>query len=105
VDAATDVLSFPMIDYDLHAATKRDMAADTDPETGELLLGDIVVSVERAQEQAREYGHSFEREFGYLVVHGMLHLLRYDHIEDADARVMRAMEERILGDVSLTRDV
>lgn len=101
VDAATDVLSFPMTDYDISQTVK---VGDVDPASGELLLGDIVISVERAKEQAQEYGHSFEREFAFLLTHGMLHLIGYDHEQEVDARVMRAMEEEILGSLGLRRD-
>ena len=101
VDRATDVLSFPITDYDIGAATH---VGDVDPATGELLLGDIVVSVERAQAQAQEYGHSFEREFSYLVAHGMLHLIGYDHEREEDKRVMRRMEEMVMEAVGLVRE-
>jgi len=104
IDEATDVLSFPMLDYDLKSSGGAVSAGDIDPASNELVLGDIVVSVERVAEQAREYGHSFQREFGYMVTHGMLHLLGYDHIEEADTQVMRAMEEKVLGSFSLYRD-
>lgn len=104
IDEATDVLSFPMTDYDLRTAKGSDMVGDIDRAMGELVLGDIVISVERAKEQAAEYGHSFRREFGFLIVHGMLHLLGYDHMEDPDAAVMRDMEEKVLGALALSRD-
>lgn len=104
VDDVTDVLSFPMADYDIRSAGPSDMVGDIDRAAGELVLGDIVVSVCRARGQALDYGHSFRREFGYLVAHGMLHLLGYDHTEAADAAVMREMEEKVLGGLSLSRD-
>ncbi len=104
IDEPTDVLSFPMTDYDLRSTPKDAMLGDIDPATDELVLGDVVISVERAHEQAEEYGHSFLREFGYLLVHGMLHLLGYDHAQDADSEVMRGMEEKILSELSLSRD-
>lgn len=95
-DTATDVLSFPLGD---------DESFDVNEETGAILLGDIVISVERAMEQASEYGHSLEREIGWLTVHSMLHLLGYDHETcEEDAKDMRRREEEILTSLSLTRD-
>lgn len=95
-DSATDVLSFPLGD---------DESFDVDEETGAVLLGDIVISVERAMEQAIEYGHSLEREIGWLTVHSMLHLLGYDHeTSEEDAKDMRKREEDVLTSLSLTRN-
>ena len=94
IDRATDVLSFPLGGEYFEA----------DPDTGAALLGDIVISLERAAEQAEEYGHSFEREVGFLTVHSMLHLLGYDHIDEAEGDVMRAREKKILKKIGLTRD-
>ena len=95
-DAATDVLSFPLGD---------DESFDVNEETGAILLGDIVISVERAMEQAEEYGHSLEREIGWLTVHSMLHLLGYDHeTSEEDAKDMRKREEDVLTSLSLTRN-
>ena len=94
-DAATDVLSFPL---------GEDGVYDKNEETGALLLGDIVISVERAKEQAEQYGHSLERELGWLTVHSMLHLLGYDHeTGEEEARDMRAREEAVLTSLGLTR--
>ena len=73
------------------------------PETGELMLGDIVISLERAQEQCEEYGHSLEREVMYLLVHGLLHLAGYDHMEEEDKKVMRAQEEKLLAQIGAIR--
>ena len=95
-DSATDVLSFPLGD---------DESFDVNEETGAILLGDIVISVERAMEQATEYGHSLEREIGWLTVHSMLHLLGYDHeTSEEDAKDMRKREEDVLTSLSLTRN-
>lgn len=94
IDRATDVLSFPLGEGGEY---------DIDPETGSCLLGDIVISLERAAEQAEEYGHSYEREVGFLTVHSMLHLLGYDHIEEPDGDIMRAHEKNILEKIGLTR--
>ncbi|MBE7025844.1 MAG: rRNA maturation RNase YbeY [Ruminococcaceae bacterium] len=84
IDKATDVLSFPM-------------------EDGEKIIGDIVLSLEKAYEQAEEYGHSPAREIGFLTVHSMLHLYGYDHIEEEDRVKMRVMEEKILTKLKLLR--
>ena len=85
IDRATDVLSFPFLD-----AKNGDITvSDEDFYEGYLSLGDIVISLERAKEQAEEYGHSFEREVGFLTCHSMLHLLGYDHIDEADRVIMR----------------
>lgn len=94
VDRATDVLSFPLGDGGEY---------DVDPDSGECLLGDIVISLEKAAEQATEYGHSYEREVGFLTVHSMLHLLGYDHIEESEGDEMRAHEKIILQKIGLTR--
>ena len=101
VDSATDVLSFPLLGYDPHGEPH---AEDVDPETGETMLGDLVVSVPRCREQAAEYGHSFEREIGYLCAHGLFHLLGYDHEAEEDRKVMRQKEEETMERLGLTRD-
>ena len=77
---------------------------DMDPESGELLLGDIVISLETAARQAEAYGHSFQREVGYLLVHGMMHLMGYDHETEEDKVIMREMEEEALERLGLTRE-
>lgn len=103
VDRATDVLSFPMFYFRPGKPPKGD-ALDLDPETGLLPLGDMVISYERAQAQAAEYGHSVERELGYLAVHSVLHLLGYDHLDEGEEkRQMRAREEAIMAAVQLER--
>jgi len=91
VDAPTDVLSFPLWEE-----------GETVP-AGQVLLGDIVISLEKAAAQAEEYGHSLEREILYLFTHGVLHLLGYDHMHEAERRKMRAAEERLLQAVGATR--
>ena len=107
IDRATDVLSFPMLDYEDKKVFKelyKDKSFDVTFMDGEeLVLGDIVLSLERALEQSKEYNHSFEREASYLVVHSVLHLLGYDHMEDLDKRVMRKREEEILSKLNITR--
>ena len=91
-DSATDVLSFPMYE--------ADEAIDDEDE---ILLGDIVISLERAAEQAEEYGHSLEREVMYLLVHGLLHLAGYDHMEDDEKKEMRQREEELLTVIGASR--
>lgn len=107
IDRATDVLSFPMLDYpedkvfkDVYKDTKfNEIYLDGD----ELVLGDMVLSLERAKEQSIEYNHSYIREVCYLVVHSILHLLGYDHMEEEEKKRMRNREEDILGKLNITR--
>jgi probable rRNA maturation factor len=107
-DEVTDVLSFPMIEYKEGSVFKDEHSGKRFPAQyyngEELMLGDIVISLERASEQAAEFGHSLKREFCYLVVHSMLHLLGYDHMEDADKARMRKREEDILGMLEIIRE-
>lgn len=107
IDSATDVLSFPMLDYekgkvykDIYIDFKFD---ETFKDGEELVLGDMVLSLERALEQSKEYGHSYEREVCYLVVHSILHLLGYDHMEDDEKKAMRKREEEILNKLDIRR--
>ena len=101
-DAATDVLSFPMLEFDKNGDI---IDADYDVDDGEIVLGDIVISAERALSQAEEYGHSFLREVTFLVVHSMLHLLGYDHVasEEEETR-MRQKQTDILNQMGITRE-
>ena len=99
IDSATDVLSFPMLDFENGKMIKT----DADYFEGDLVLGDIVVSFERAKEQSEEFGHSFNREVGFLICHSMLHLLGYDHMADEERQIMRKKEEAILESINLTR--
>ena len=107
IDKETDVLSFPMLEYEDKKVFKEIYVnhqfsqADFDGE--ELVLGDIVISLEKALEQSKEFNHSYEREASYLVVHSVLHLLGYDHMEDEEKNVMRRREEEILNKLSITR--
>ena len=96
IDKATDVLSFPMHEYE--SAADFDNLDDSafNPESGELLLGDIVISAEKVTAQAKEYGHSKEREFAFLLVHSILHLLGYDHMEEEERLVMESKQKEIL---------
>ena len=105
IDAPTDVLSFPMIEYETPADfdALEDMWEVFHPETGELLLGDIVLSVDKIKAQAEEYGHSVERELSFLVAHSMLHLFGYDHMEEDERAVMEQKQREILEQLSITR--
>ena len=94
INKATDVLSFPMFEKD---EIPNIISEIEEP------LGDIVISIEKVKEQAEEYGHSFERELAYMVVHGFYHLMGYDHIELVDRTEMRAKEEIILNKLNITR--
>jgi probable rRNA maturation factor len=107
IDKATDVLSFPMLEFEEGYEEDGDIEVgieDINPESGGVVLGDIVVSLEKALEQSEEYGHSLERELAFLVVHSTLHLLGYDHIEEADKVIMRKKEEEILKAMKLERN-
>ena len=102
-DKVTDVLSFPTLD----GIRGREIKGEDHPfevdEEGRLLIGSIVVCKERAKEQAEEFGHSYERELHYLLVHGVMHCLGYDHIEEQDKAEMRAAEERVLENMGIVR--
>ena len=106
IDRPTDVLSFPMSDFPKPGDfTWLDDGGEDcfNPDTGELMLGDIVISAEKVLEQAKEYGHSVRREFCFLIVHSMLHLIGYDHIEDSDRVVMEGLQKQILEDAGINR--
>ncbi len=103
-DRVTDVLSYPALEGICgKALCGKDYPFDIDEE-GRLMIGSIAVCKERAREQAEEYGHSYERELYYLIVHGVMHCLGYDHIEDSDKALMREKEEYILGKMGITRE-
>ena len=103
IDRPTDVLSFPMFEY-IPEKFPKDVRGDLDPETGKLPLGDIVISLDRAEAQAAEYGHSLMRESGYLTIHSVLHLLGYDHVDESSMKQqMRKREEAILAIIALKR--
>ena len=107
IDRETDVLSFPAADYpepgDFSDIEERDPMA-FHPETGELILGDIVLSMDRVKEQAEEYGHSRKRELAFLLAHSMLHLMGYDHMIEEDRLMMEKKQEEILARLGYTRD-
>ena len=97
IDKETDVLSFPMFEKsEIEEFIKTNYEMED-------CLGDIVISIERVEEQAKEYGHSFERELSYMCVHGFYHLMGYDHIEEADKKVMRAKEDNVLNTLGINR--
>lgn len=98
IDRATDVLSFPMFEKE-----ELDIKIKNKDFEFEDVLGDIIISIEKVYEQAEEYGHSFEREFSYMIVHGFYHLMGYDHIEDLDKVQMRKKEENVLEKLNISR--
>ncbi len=100
IDKETDVLSFPMLEYEKPGAI---FATAEDFEDGKLVLGDIIISVERAQAQAQEYGHSEKREFAFLAAHSTLHLLGYDHMTEEEEKVMNEKQEKALSAIGLER--
>lgn len=103
IDKVTDVLSFPALDLKVGQAIRlQDYPFEVDEE-GRLVLGSIAICVERAKEQAIEYGHSFERELHYLLVHGVMHCLGHDHMEENEKAIMREQEEKILSKMGITR--
>jgi probable rRNA maturation factor len=103
-DKVTDVLSFPALDgIKGKSLKKKAFPCDVD-ENGNLFIGSIAVCTERAKEQAEEYGHSYNRELHYLLVHGIMHCLGYDHMTDEEKSEMREKEELILGKLGITRD-
>ncbi len=107
IDRETDVLSFPNVDFEEPGIFDIDEDAEADyfdPESGELILGDIIISVDKVMEQAQNYGHSRLREFAFLVAHSMLHLSGYDHMEPEEAKVMEAKQEAVLKKLNITRD-
>lgn len=104
IDKVTDVLSYPLLDCKVgEPIDPNDYPYDIDEDNDELSLGDIVICENVAKAQAIEYENSLEREFCYLFVHGLLHLLGYDHMQEDDKALMRAMEEKILGKENILR--
>lgn len=106
IDRPTDVLSFPAVDYEAPGDFSHVEEDDSlfHPESGELLLGDMVISLDKVKEQAKEYGHSEKRELAFLVAHSMFHLMGYDHMEDAERLVMEEKQEAVLQTLGITRD-
>lgn len=107
IDRPTDVLSFPNLDFAApgdFSLVEQNEANYFDPESGMMLMGDIVISVDKVMEQALEYGHSIKREFAFLVAHSMLHLCGYDHMEPEEAKEMEAKQEEALAALNITRE-
>ena len=105
-DKATDVLSFPMIEFDKPGSfpdVKDKYSTLSNPDSDELVLGDIVISIDTMIRQASDYNHSLKREFAFLLVHGMLHLLGFDHIEEEDRHIMEEKQRLILESVNISR--
>ena len=104
IDKATDVLSFPMFEKEDLEKFLVENSKVSDVNTQVDILGDIVISIPKVYEQAEEYGHSFERELAYMVVHGFYHLMGYDHMEEADKKIMRQKEENVLQNLGIKRE-
>ncbi|MBO5522457.1 MAG: rRNA maturation RNase YbeY, partial [Roseburia sp.] len=99
IDRPTDVLSFPMLSFEKagdFSKLEEDYDDNFNPDTGEIMLGDIIISVDKVREQAESYGHSEKREFAFLIVHSMLHLFGYDHMTPEEAAVMESKQNEIL---------
>ncbi len=107
IDRETDVLSFPGLEFETPGEfiVGEEQEADCfDPDTKELILGDIMISVDKVYSQAEEYGHSTKREFAFLIAHSMLHLCGYDHMEEQDAELMEQKQKMILDELGIQRD-
>ena len=107
IDRETDVLSFPGLEFETPGEfiVGEEQEADCfDPDTKELILGDIMISVDKVYSQAEEYGHSTKREFAFLIAHSMLHLCGYDHMEEQDAKLMEQKQKMILDELGIQRD-
>ena len=106
IDRPTDVLSFPQVEYDAPADFSWAEEHEMDcfhPDTGELFLGDIIISLDKVSEQAEKYNHGRKREYAFLIAHSMLHLLGYDHMTEEDAKAMEARQSAILEHLGITR--
>lgn len=106
IDRPTDVLSFPMLSYEAagdFSKLEDDYDDNFNPDTGEIMLGDIVISVDKVLEQAESYGHPPRREYAFLIVHSMLHLFGYDHMTPEEAAQMEAKQRQILEEMNITR--
>ena len=100
IDKETDVLSFPMFEKEELEEIVSKQKKNKIPE----VLGDCIISIQRVKEQAKEYGHSFERELAYMIVHSFYHLMGYDHMQESDKAIMRKKEETVLNQLGQTRD-
>ena len=106
IDAPTDVLSFPMLSYESagdFSKLEDDYDDNFNPDTGEIMLGDIIISVDKVKEQAKSYGHSEKREYAFLILHSMLHLLGYDHMVPEEAAIMEGKQTEILNEMNILR--
>jgi probable rRNA maturation factor len=106
IDRPTDVLSFPQVEYDSPADFSWAEAHEMDcfdPDSGELTLGDIIISLDKVKEQAKQYGHGVKREYAFLIAHSMLHLLGYDHMTEEDAIQMESRQSAVLDHLGITR--
>lgn len=106
IDRPTDVLSFPMLSYEAagdFSKLEDDYDDNFNPDTGEIMLGDIVISVDKVLEQAESYGHTPRREYAFLIVHSMLHLFGYDHMTPEEAVQMETKQRQILEEMNITR--
>lgn len=107
IDRPTDVLSFPMVEYetpgDFEILEEDEYMDCFEPDSGELMLGDIVISADKVLEQAEEYGHSVKREYAFLITHSMLHLMGYDHMTEEEAKEMERLQEEILNLLHISR--
>ncbi len=106
IDKPTDVLSFPMLSYETagdFSKLEEDYDNNFNPDTGEIMLGDIIISIDKVFEQAESYGHSTEREFAFLILHSMLHLFGYDHMSPEEAAVMEEKQRTILEKMQILR--
>lgn len=106
IDRPTDVLSFPMLSYETagdFSHLEEDYDDNFNPDTGEIMLGDIVISVDKVKEQANAYGHEEKREYAFLIVHSMLHLFGYDHMTPEEAAVMEKKQNEILNEMKIFR--
>lgn len=107
IDSPTDVLSFPNAEYDVPGNFDyiEECGFDCfDPDSGELILGDIIINVDRVTSQAIEFCHSLKREFAFLIAHSMFHLCGYDHMNDEDEKIMISKQEAVLNQLGITRD-
>jgi len=107
IDNTTDVLSFPALEYETpgdFSLAEEDEAMYFDPESGELMLGDIIINYERVNSQAVDYGHSVKREFAFLMTHSLFHLCGYDHMSPDEAADMEKRQEEVLQILGITRD-
>ena len=106
IDKPTDVLSFPLINDEKagdFSALEQNYDDNFNPDTGEIMLGDIIISIEKVKEQADSYGHSIEREFAFLILHSMLHLFGYDHMTEEEAAIMEEKQKIILDKMKIFR--